>query len=805
MGRSYDGSLGTPDSSPEGRDLRLKSRGPTARTSAKVLAATVVIVILPLITSGVAAATPSAVPDEVGMLDGLVRTIEVTGSRTWVGGSFSQMRDANGVGVRGVSNLAVFDSSTGAPDLGVTIPAVTSGTGEAVVYDMSMGADGLLYIGGAFDRVGGLPRRNVAAIDPSSGAVAPFNPQTSKVRSILATPGAIFIGTSKLLSYEPDGSPSPGYDAPTVETDPSLRGHNTPPQVRDMEQVGSTIVAACQCDSTLEGGTRKPAKAAIKVDAETGDVLDWTPDNLDPSGAPFGISVVVANRPGSGQPTVFLAAGGSDFTGAYDLATGNQVWKTDTSGSSQVVSLFDGVLYVGGHFQWIAGSNGQQCGDNDNPNTNCLHLPRLVALDPANGRVTPTGEPWSPGICCRYNGIWAIEPDAGRGHLHVGGEFTRVGGSWSGSGTEWQLAGAQVQAYYARFSGTPTTLEALTVTIEGTGLGRITSDPPAVDCTDDCEVGFVDGTVVTLSADPEPGSVFTGWGGSCTGTGTCQITMDQARSVTATFSAESPTQTCGRIAYASSRHGNVDVFTMTRKGTRQTRITKHEAADRDPAWSPDCSRIAYSSTRSGDADIFVMEADGSNRTRLTDAAGHDTQPVWSPDGRRIAFKSTRTGDAEVFVMDADGGGQTNITEHAARDGAPAWSPDGTRIAFDSDRGGATNVWTMTTTGGSLRNLTGDDGLSTAPAYSPDGGTIAFVSDRGGARRVWLMDSDGGRPRRLTKGDGTHSHPSYAPSGKWIAFASTRTGHNQIWVVKPSGSRAKNLSRNDHIDSTPNWS
>jgi Tol biopolymer transport system component len=780
--------------------------GRSARTSARTLAAALGIAMLPILTAGVAeAAVPATHPDEVGMLDGHLRTIEVTGSRTWVGGSFSQMRDANGVGVRGASNLAVFNSSTGAPDLGVTIPAVTRGTGEAVVYDMSMGTDGLLYIGGAFDRVGGLPRRNVAAIDPATGSVAPFNPQTSIVRSILATPGAIFIGTSNLLSYEPNGSPSPGYDAPTVETDPSLRGHNTPPQVRDMELIGSTIVAACQCDSTLEGGTRKPAKAAIKVDANTGDVLNWRPDNLAPNGAPFGISVLVEDHPGSGKPTVFLAAGGSDFTGAYDLVTGDQIWKTDTSGSSQVVAWFDEILYVGGHFQWVAQSSGQQCGSNDHPNTNCLHLPRLIALDPANGRVTPSGDPWSPGICCKYNGVWAIEPDVGRGQLHIGGEFTRVGGSWSGSGTEWELRGAEVQAYYARFSETPTTLETLTVSFSGGGRGRVTSDPPAVDCSDDCDVGFVDGTEVTLTADPDPGSEFIGWGGSCAGTRTCRLTMDRARSVTATFSSDGSGPTCGRIAYASSRDGNVDIFTMTRKGAMKTRITRHAAADRDPAWSPDCSRIAYVSTRSGDAEIFVMDADGSNRERLTRTAGADTKPTWSPDGQRIAFTSTRTGNAEIFVMDADGSGQTNLTDHAARDRAPAWAPDGARIAFDSDRGDDTNVWTMTTSGGSLRKLTGDDGRSTAPAYSPDGGTIAFVSDRDGARRIWLIDADGDRPRRLTSGRGRHAHPSFAPSGKRIAFASTRTGHGQIWIVKPNGSAAKNISKSDRVDSAPNWS
>jgi Tol biopolymer transport system component len=779
--------------------------GRTSSMSARAMALVIVATTLSVLPAGVAsAALPATQPDEVGMVNGLVRAIAVTGNKVWVGGSFSQMQDANGVGVQDASSLAVFDSSSGAPVTSISVPDVTKASGGATVFDLSLGPDGLLYLAGSFDRVGGLVRNNVAAIDPSDGSVAPFSPGTSAAKSVLATSGAIYVGTSKLLSFEPNGSPSPGFDPPEVETDPSLRGHNTPPQVRDMVLAGDTIMAACQCDSTLEGGARAASKAAIKVDADTGDVLSWTPGNLPVHSAAFGISLLVQNDPGSGKPTVYLGSGGSDFAAGYDLATGQQVFKTDTSGSAQAVAWMDGMLFVGGHFQWVAKQSAQQCDANSHPNTDCHHAPRLVVIDPNSGRVVPEADPWNPGICCKYNGVWVITPDLARGSLHVGGEFTKMGGTWNGSGTDWNLVGARNQSYYGRLSGTPTTLETLSVAFTGDGAGSVTSDPAGVDCTENCEAGFVDGTQVTLTAQAQPGSVFAGWGGSCTGVGTCRLTMDQARSVTATFTAEGPTPTCGRIVYTSSRDGNADIFTMTRKGTQKTRLTKHEAADRDPAWSPDCSQIAYASARTGDPEIYVMDADGTDRRRLTDSEGADTRPAWSSDGDRIAFTSTRTGDAEIFLMDADGSGEANLTDNAARDRAPAWSPDGARIAFDSDRGGDTNVWTMTPAGGTLRKLTGDEGRSTAPAYAPDGDSIAFVSDRSGTRQIWLMDADGDRPRRLASDAGKHSHPTFSPSGKRVAFASTRTGTNQIWTVRSNGSNARNLSKNDRIDTTPNW-
>jgi len=79
------------------------------------------------------------------------------------------------------------------------------------------------------------------------------------------------------------------------------------------------------------------------------------------------------------------------------------------------------------------------------------------------------------------------------------------------------------------------------VTKAGSGTGTVTSLPGGIDCGTQCSAYFASGAAVTLCASPDDGSIFTGWSGAgCSGTGSCVVTMDAARSVTATFEPPGP-------------------------------------------------------------------------------------------------------------------------------------------------------------------------------------------------------------------------------------------------------------------------
>jgi hypothetical protein len=81
----------------------------------------------------------------------------------------------------------------------------------------------------------------------------------------------------------------------------------------------------------------------------------------------------------------------------------------------------------------------------------------------------------------------------------------------------------------------PSNSYALTVTPAGNGTGTVTSTPAGIACGSTCQSSFVAGTAVTLTETPGTASAFSGWSGACSGTGACTVTMDAAKSVTATF------------------------------------------------------------------------------------------------------------------------------------------------------------------------------------------------------------------------------------------------------------------------------
>jgi Divergent InlB B-repeat domain len=113
--------------------------------------------------------------------------------------------------------------------------------------------------------------------------------------------------------------------------------------------------------------------------------------------------------------------------------------------------------------------------------------------------------------------------------------FAGWSGACTGTATTCTLTMNGPKLVTASFSNKPV----LTVTKSGSGSGSVSSSPGGIDCGSDCTEPYNLGTTVTLTATPNSTSSFAGWsGGGCTGTGSCVVTMDASKSVTATFDAK---------------------------------------------------------------------------------------------------------------------------------------------------------------------------------------------------------------------------------------------------------------------------
>ena len=128
-------------------------------------------------------------------------------------------------------------------------------------------------------------------------------------------------------------------------------------------------------------------------------------------------------------------------------------------------------------------------------------------------------------------------------------------------------------------------------------------------------------------------------------------------------------------AFATTRDSPVDsipeIYVMNAAdGSSPVNLTSNAASDLMPAWSPDGTKIAFASDRSGQLEIWVMNPDGSNPQQLTHGSSPAEFPAWSPDGAEIAYDS----DGHIWIMYADGSQPTRVTNRLSADVIPRWQP-----------------------------------------------------------------------------------------------------------------------------------
>ena len=95
-----------------------------------------------------------------------------------------------------------------------------------------------------------------------------------------------------------------------------------------------------------------------------------------------------------------------------------------------------------------------------------------------------------------------------------------------------------------------------------------------------------------------------------------------------------------RMVFSSTRHSILpDLYFKNIDGVAVTQLTSDPASDIQPSLSPDGNRVAFASNRSGNWDIWVVNMTGGPPVQITNDRSDDIHPSWSPDGRQVAFCS----------------------------------------------------------------------------------------------------------------------------------------------------------------------
>ena len=243
--------------------------------------------------------------------------------------------------------------------------------------------------------------------------------------------------------------------------------------------------------------------------------------------------------------------------------------------------------------------------------------------------------------------------------------------------------------------------------------------------------------------------------------------------------------TNGKLAFV--RAG--DIWVVNADGSSPTRLTTHPASDRSPRFSPDGTRIAFASNRDGDFEIFVMSARGGDAaTQLTFNEGdHDRIPSWTADGTQIVYDKSFSA---IYAVAAD----TTGAERRLADGfLPGTAPRGDKVVFAAAANDG--LVTMHLDGSEQRRIT------TGPAdfsanWSPGGNDLVFTRSNDDGRDVYVAHSDGSVVRRLTStAQRFEFAPVWSPDGDRIAFVgcSGEPAACHLHVIAPDGSGETQLS------------
>lgn len=314
-----------------------------------------------------------------------VYTIEVQGNLVYIGGAFTK------VGAYNRRYLAAIDTATG-------IPTAWNPDCDGPVYTIALGARGVVYAGGNFWNVGGQSRSYLAAIDATTGGLTAWNTNsTGSVKTLLLNGNTLYAGGQ----FTTIGGQPRYYLAALDTTTGNATNWNPNPNgnVDCLSLYGNSLYAGGYFTSI--GG--KYWNYLAEVDIITGLATDWNPNV---KGAIRSVKAE-ANKIYIGGDFRSIGESLRDRLAAIDLISKDIMpWNPGANDDVRSMVINQDTLYVGGNFSTIAGQSRK----------------RIASFDLTTGNLTN----WNPTLTGSISEVTCMLGQENT--LYVGGNFTDMGG-----------------------------------------------------------------------------------------------------------------------------------------------------------------------------------------------------------------------------------------------------------------------------------------------------------------------------------------------------------------------------------------
>ncbi len=215
-------------------------------------------------------------------------------------------------------------------------------------------------------------------------------------------------------------------------------------------------------------------------------------------------------------------------------------------------------------------------------------------------------------------------------------------------------------------------------------------------------------------------------------------------------------------------------------------LTKGQALDRYPAFSPDGRRVVYSSNRLGPQEVWVLEVATRQVNQLPVPEGYQnvSLPYWSPDGRKVAMtRMSADGKRSLWLVAVDGSEATELVPPTKDLGGSEFSPEGRKVLYFARSGEHLQLFYLDVASRQQHQLTSSPSDKWGLGWSPDGRWVIYASTADSTMQVWRMPAQGGKEEQLTFGHERMRHAFYSPDGKWIYV---QPSHRNIYRIPANG-------------------